>query len=82
MIFRAKDLAQAAPRPQNPPAQPVPSPGPSDDDPNTRENTENPREGDGPPPAMIKARNSEKRHIIREHTFRFDGNVTVSSEYI
>ena len=81
MFFTVEDLAQAVPRPPDPPAQPNPTPGPSDEDPNARENTNKPGSEPGPS-QMVKRRGLEKRNFVRVHTFRYNGNMTVASEYM
>lgn len=67
IMFKLNNLAAPVIRPQDP-AQPAPSPG---TDPNAPV-------GGG----QMEKRREKKRDIVRQHVFRFDGNVTVTSEYV
>jgi hypothetical protein len=68
IMFKLGNLAAPVPRPQDSPARPFPSPG---TDPNAPV-------GGGD----IKKRIAKKRNVVRQHIFRFDGNMTVTSEYV
>lgn len=77
MMFTTLTRDEAVPRTPDPPANPSPVPAP-DQDPNSDTH------GDpGVPIAPLGERSAvKKRNIVRVHTFRFDGNATVSSHYV
>jgi hypothetical protein len=75
MWFTAQDLAQAVPRMPDPPADPTElEPDPDSD-------IDMPDVDDGL--SSLSGRpGMEERNVVRVHTFRFDGNITVSSHYV
>lgn len=67
IMFKLGNVDAPVAPPQDP-AQPAPSPG---TDPNAPVEV-----------GEMEKRVSKKRNVVRQHVFRFDGNMTVTSEYV